>query len=123
MEGKIRLAVFGQKRLSREGGIEIVVKELCTDSFHGTAFSILNEKQFVVFNRYAENSSFSKNSRIDTLCVNFGLENRRYKNGMSLSDVVKDDIDYKAVGEKYKNLKLVTDEYLDTILREIKGRA
>ena len=30
MEGKIRLAVFGQKRLSREGGIEIVVKELCT---------------------------------------------------------------------------------------------
>ena len=30
MEGKIRLAVFGQKRLSREGGIEIVLKELCT---------------------------------------------------------------------------------------------
>ena len=28
MEEKIRLAVFGQKRLSREGGIEIVVKEL-----------------------------------------------------------------------------------------------
>lgn len=27
---KNRLAVFGQKRLSREGGIEIVVKELCT---------------------------------------------------------------------------------------------
>lgn len=96
---------------------------VCTDSFHGTAFSILNEKQFVVFNRYAENSSFSKNSRIDTLCVNFGLESRRYKNGMDLSDVVKNDIDYKAVGEKYKNLKLVTDEYLNTILREIKGRA
>ena len=30
MEEKIRLAVFGQKRLSREGGVEIVVKELCT---------------------------------------------------------------------------------------------
>lgn len=30
MEGRIRLAVFGQKRLSREGRIEIVVKELCT---------------------------------------------------------------------------------------------
>ena len=30
MEEKIRLAGFGQKRLSREGGIEIVVKELCT---------------------------------------------------------------------------------------------
>ena len=30
MEGRTRLAVFGQKRLSREGRIEIVVKELCT---------------------------------------------------------------------------------------------
>ena len=92
-----------------------VSSNVCTDSFHGTAFSILNEKQFVVFNRYAENSSFSKNSRIDTLCVNFGLESRRYKNGMDLSDVVKDDIDYKAVGEKYKNLKMVTDQYLKTV--------
>lgn len=30
MENKINLAMFGQKKLSREGGIEIVVKELCT---------------------------------------------------------------------------------------------
>lgn len=30
MGKKIRLAVFGQKRWSREGGVEIVVKELCT---------------------------------------------------------------------------------------------
>lgn len=30
MKRKIRLAVFGHKRWSREGGIEIVVKELCT---------------------------------------------------------------------------------------------
>lgn len=29
MGEKIRLAVFGQKRLTREGGVEIVVKELC----------------------------------------------------------------------------------------------
>lgn len=29
-EKKLRVAMFGQKRLSREGGIEIVVKELCT---------------------------------------------------------------------------------------------
>ena len=30
MERNLRIAVFGQKRLSREGGVEIVVKELCT---------------------------------------------------------------------------------------------
>ena len=30
MEEKLAVSMFGQKRLSREGGIEIVVKELCT---------------------------------------------------------------------------------------------
>ena len=30
MEKDLRIAVFGQKQLSREGGVEIVVKELCT---------------------------------------------------------------------------------------------
>ena len=30
MEKKMAISMFGQKRLSREGGIEIVVKELCT---------------------------------------------------------------------------------------------
>ena len=30
MERNLRIAVFGQKRLSREGGVKIVVKELCT---------------------------------------------------------------------------------------------
>ena len=30
MERDLRIAVFGQKRLSREGGVEIIVKELCT---------------------------------------------------------------------------------------------
>ena len=30
MNDKLSIAMFGQKRLSREGGIEIVVKELYT---------------------------------------------------------------------------------------------
>lgn len=30
MDHKLKVAMFGQKRLTREGGVEIVVKELCT---------------------------------------------------------------------------------------------
>lgn len=30
MQGNLKVAMFGHKRLSREVGIEIVVKELCT---------------------------------------------------------------------------------------------
>ena len=30
MSKKLAIAMFGQKRLTREGGVEIVAKELCT---------------------------------------------------------------------------------------------
>ena len=35
MDKGLKIAMFGQKRLSREGGIEIVVKELCTRMVQG----------------------------------------------------------------------------------------
>lgn len=92
-----------------------------TDSFHGTAFSIINKKQFVVFNRYNENSSFSKNSRIDTLCKNFNLENRRYKTNTTISNIVAEDIDYKMVQNNFIKLKKVTDEYMEETLKAIKN--
>ena len=43
MSKKLAIAMFGQKRLSREGGVEIVVKELCTrmarDGYEVTCFN------------------------------------------------------------------------------------
>ena len=45
MEETIRLAMFGHKRLSREGGIEIVVKELCTRmAKKGCKITVYNRK-------------------------------------------------------------------------------
>ena len=32
MKKRLTVAMFGQKRLTREGGVEIVVKELCRDA-------------------------------------------------------------------------------------------
>jgi|LSQX01.2.fsa_nt_gb hypothetical protein len=43
-----------------------------TDSFHGSVFSILFDKPFVVFKRG------NINSRIDTLLLKFGLEDRKW---------------------------------------------
>ena len=64
-----------------------------TDSFHGCAFSILMEKQFVIFNRYAATSGASKNSRIDTVCGNLGLNGRRVTVGSDLGEVMSERID------------------------------
>lgn len=95
---------------------------ICTDSFHGAVFSIINQKQFVVFNRYSENSSFSKNSRIDTLCGNFGLSDRRYSEKIKLEDIVNKEIDYSIVENKYLKLKETTDKYMKKIKKAIKEK-
>ena len=49
-----------------------------TDSFHGSLFSILLGKPFVVFDRAGELHSL--NSRIDTLLSTFQLQERRWSN-------------------------------------------
>ena len=45
---------------------------VCTDSFHGSVFSFLYERPFVIFDR--EGSGENMSSRLDTLCSKFGLE-------------------------------------------------
>lgn len=85
---------------------------ICTDSFHGAAFSILNEKQFLVFNRYADSSSNSKNSRIDSLCKNFNLENRRYKGDQNIQEAMVQKISYKEVRERMQVYRCKTKRYL-----------
>lgn len=93
-----------------------------TDSFHGTAFSIINQKQFVVFDRYKSSSKHSKNSRIDTLCSNLGLESRRFATGNTLEDMISSPIDYNKVNNKVREQKLITDQYISTVLHAIQKR-
>ena len=45
---------------------------VCTDSFHGSVFSFLYERPFVIFDR--EGSGENMSSRLETLCSKFGLE-------------------------------------------------
>lgn len=73
---------------------------VCTDSFHGAAFSIINEKQFAIFNRYADDSVVSKNSRIDSLCTNLSLITVRANGHSNLEDVLLKEIDYIEVKKK-----------------------
>ena len=92
---------------------------VCTDSFHGAALSIIHHKKFVVFNRYSELSKNSKNSRIDTLCINFGVKERRYHSAKPLCEQLDAPIDYESVDQAYQILKKETDKYLDNALSGI----
>lgn len=89
---------------------------VCTDSFHGSVFSIIHHKPFVTFDRYSEGAKHSKNSRIDTLCANLGLQNRRYNSGTSLSEVLEQKIKYDEVDKKLSALRAEADLYIKTAL-------
>lgn len=92
---------------------------VCTDSFHGSCFSIIHGKPFVTFNRYVEGSRHSKNSRIDTLCANLGLQDRRFRGAAELADQLAGPVAWDAVAVNLAKLKKETDEYLEEAFRGV----
>ena len=56
---------------------------VCTDSFHGTALSIILSKPFVEFLRFENGDPTSQNCRIEELLDHVGLSSRVYKSGQS----------------------------------------
>ena len=83
---------------------------VCTDSFHGSIFSVLHKKKFVVFERYSKNSSVSTNTRIDSLLKNLNLEERRFK--QNLFDELTAPIDYTMVERRIQDMRKASMDYL-----------
>lgn len=78
-----------------------------TDSFHGTVFSILFKKPFVVCDRIGSGIYSQMTSRIDTLLGKFGLEDRRgtKENGYMIDNPMEiqyGDVDGILAAEKAK---------------------
>lgn len=69
-------------------------KYVCTDSFHGTVFSILTHRKFMTFYRELGQST---NSRIDSLLSTFGLMDRLFRGDM---ENILTEIDYETVDNK-----------------------
>jgi hypothetical protein len=113
---------FGDEQLFEVGPAEFVnlirnAEYVCTDSFHGSVFSILHHKKFLTFNRFAQGAN-SRNGRIDSLCNLLGLKERRFK-----SDIYKEiqkDIDYIRVDKKLEKLR---ENSLDFLEKSLKGES
>ena len=54
---------------------------VCTDSYHGAVFSIINQKPFYVFERFHGNDKQSQNSRVYNLLETTHLEDRLVRFG------------------------------------------
>lgn len=113
---------FGDMQLYNVGPEEFVnlirnAEYVCTDSFHGSVFSILNHKKFVTFNRFKASDKNSRNSRIDSLLKQTGLTERRYAG--SLINQIEKDIDYDKVEDRLSGMRAQSVKYLDMALKSI----
>lgn len=86
---------------------------VCTDSFHGTVFSLLFNKTFFDFRRYSESNKMSTNSRIDSLLDLAGVDKNRILTGNEDVDtVIKYKINYNKVNKNIDNLRQESKKWL-----------
>lgn len=90
---------------------------ICTDSFHGTVFSIILHKKFFTFYRAFGQST---NSRIDSLLSTFNLSERICHD--SIIEETKTDIDYSGIDAKMIEYRTGSMAFLEKALALSKAR-
>lgn len=86
---------------------------VCTDSFHGTVFSLLYNKIFFDFRRYNSKVKGSTNSRLDSLLKIAGVSSERILSGTeNIDEVLKYKIDYNKVNRNIDTFRKESKEWL-----------
>lgn len=85
---------------------------VCTDSFHGTVFSLIHHKKFFVFRRYPNQSKVSTNSRLDSLLKIVGLTDRMLEGTENVDEWMEKQIDYERVETKLEALREESKAFL-----------
>lgn len=89
---------------------------ICTDSFHGSVFSLLFEKQLSIFPRIG--NDVEMNSRIQTLVTKFGIQDRVVFSEESLK-AAKRTIDYCSVNKVLNEERKKSRDYLAKCIEEM----
>ena len=95
---------------------------ICTDSFHGTMFSINFQRNFFSFCKSSDSEESSENSRLYSALNIFGLSNRIIHNmdNLTAEDI---SIDYKNVIPILEEQRIYSIKYLENMLFEMtKGK-
>lgn len=89
-----------------------------TDSFHGSVFSIIFEKSFYTFERYASGDKASANSRIYNLLSSLGLDDRLVRNNIVIDCNLA--IDYTAVKSRLDEIRNEAKISLDNMINSLR---
>lgn len=87
-------------------------KIVCTDSFHGTVFSLIFEKKFFTFMRFSDTDTLSTNSRITTLLNLTGCEDRLVSNNVDVYEMLSRRMNNKCIHDNLNEFRRDSLEYL-----------
>lgn len=85
---------------------------VCTDSFHGSVFSILNNKKFFTFRRFLDKSRVSTNSRVYSLLKEFGLEEHLMNGDEDIDKATSISFDHTNANQRLSDLRQESSEWL-----------
>ena len=89
---------------------------VCTDSFHGTVISLINNVKFFTFRRYNSKSKVSTNSRIDSLLGIVNLKERLINGDEDVEKEIEKKIDFENVNIKLEEFRNTSKEFLKNAL-------
>ncbi|MBM6820169.1 polysaccharide pyruvyl transferase family protein [Clostridium saudiense] len=115
---------FGDYKLfdvSPEKFIKLIseAEYICTDSFHGTIFSVIFQKKFYVFERFNRGSEESTNTRLYSLLKMLKLEQQLISNPKYILEVENQNIDYKKVNGLLDEQRKISSKFLNEALMSI----
>ena len=85
---------------------------VCTDSFHGTVFSLINNTKFFTFERFSKKSKMSTNSRIHSLLEIVDLKNRLVSENGNVDELINDSINFDKVNKKLEEFRKDSKDWL-----------
>ncbi len=94
---------------------------VCTDSFHGTIFSIIYHKTFFTFKRFSDNQKRSMNSRVKNILSIVGLSDRLFENSTTPEVALTHTVDWFEVDGKLNDFRRSSRDYFERALKCLKG--
>lgn len=85
---------------------------VCTDSFHGTVFSCIFNRSFLVFPRFTKKSTLSTNTRIESLLSCLEIENRFVGRQVSPDECLDWRVDFVKLNESISRFRERSFAYL-----------
>ena len=85
---------------------------VCTDSFHGTVFSLINNVNFFTFERFQKESKMSTNSRVYSLLEIVNQKDRLVTSNSNIDKLIEEKIDFNLVNKKIEEFRDKSKKWL-----------